>query len=53
MFTVIQFSINTTSAGKYLMLVMVFHGQLERDLLDCEFQIYLNGVVHEVNYSEH
>ena len=33
-FTVIQFSRNTTSAGKYLMLVMVFPAQLERDFLD-------------------
>ena len=33
-FTVIQFSRNTTSVGKDLMLVMVFPTQLERDFLD-------------------
>ena len=33
-FTVIQFSRNTTSDGKDLMLVMVFPAQLERDFLD-------------------
>ena len=34
MFIVIQFSRNTTFAGKDLMLVMVFFAQLERDFLD-------------------
>ena len=33
-YTVIKFSRNTTSVGKYLMLVMVFPAQLERDFLD-------------------
>ena len=32
-FNVIQFSRNTTSTGKDLMLVMVFSTQLERDFL--------------------
>ena len=36
-FTVIQFSRNSTFAEKDLMLVMVFPIQLERDFLDCEF----------------
>ena len=51
MFTAIQFSRNLTSAGNDLMLVMVFPAQLEKDFLDCEFRIYLNGIVHEVNCS--
>ena len=34
MFTVIKFSRNTTSAGKDMMLVMVFPAQLEKDFLD-------------------
>ena len=33
-FTVIKFSRNTTSAGKDMMLVMVFPAQLEKDFLD-------------------
>ena len=33
-FTMIQFSRNTTSAGKDLILVLVFPAQLERDFLD-------------------
>ena len=33
-FTMIKFLRNTTSAGKDLMLVMVFPAQLERDFLD-------------------
>ena len=33
-FVVIQFSRNPTSAGKDMMLVMVFLTQLERDFLD-------------------
>ena len=36
-FIVIQFSRNTTPVGKYLMLVMVFPAQVERDFFDCEF----------------
>ena len=35
-FTVIQFSRDTTSAGKDLMLVMVFSTQLEGNFLGCE-----------------
>ena len=52
-FTAIQFSGNPTSVGKDMMLVMVFPAYLERDFLDCEFQIYLNDVVHEVKCSQY
>ena len=52
-FTAIQFSGNPTSVGEDLMLVMVFSTYLERDFLDFEFRIYLNGVVHEVKCSQY
>ena len=53
MFTIIQFSRNITSAGKDMMLVMVFFAQLERNFLGWESLNYLNGDVHVVNYSQY
>ena len=40
-FTMIQFSRNTTSAGKDMMLVMVFPAQLERDFWIENFEFIL------------